>query len=169
MLGEFENDRNLDCSSRHVPLPRPTWPPLLPNQGGITRGQDIDIDFDIEKMLTLTLTRHWHWHGQDIDKALTRLLHRPEHRPLPALRVHLEADYVGLPRLAHPPSSVDHDHDHVQVVLVVITTMILQPILILTSDKELKLKSKQFVMAESWLRHFFFIYLYYYTIHIIMY
>ena len=46
MLGEFENDRNLDCSSRHVPLSRPTWPPLLPNQGEITRGQDIDIDID---------------------------------------------------------------------------------------------------------------------------
>ena len=111
------------------------------------------------KTLTLTLTRRWHLRWKDIIKTLTRLLHRPEHRPLPALRVHLEADYVGLPRLAHPPSSVDHDYDHVQVVLVVITTMILQPILILTSDKELKLKSKQFVMAESWLRHFF-IYIY---------
>ena len=75
MLGEFENDRNLDCSSRHVPLPRPTWPPLLPNQGGITRGQDIDIDFDIEKMLTLTLTRHWQGIDIDMDKTLTRHWH----------------------------------------------------------------------------------------------
>ena len=83
-------------------------------------GQHVDIDFDIDKTLTLTWTRHW----QDIDKALTRLLHRPEHRPLPALRVHLETDYVGLPRLAHPASSVDHDCGPVQVVLVVIKTMI---------------------------------------------
>ena len=40
---------------------------------------------------------------------MTRLLHRPEHRPLPALRVHLEADHVGVPRVAHPPA---HPHPH---------------------------------------------------------
>ena len=49
MLGEFENDRNLDCSSRHVPLPRPTRPPLLPHQGEIDRGNTLT--------LTLTLKR----------------------------------------------------------------------------------------------------------------
>ena len=117
MLGEFENDRNLNCSSRHVPLPRLAWPPLLPHQGEVNT---LTLTFYIDKTLTLTWTRHW----QDIDKALTRLLHRPEHRPLPALRVHLETDYVGLPRLAHPASSVDHDCGPVQVVLVVIKTMI---------------------------------------------
>ena len=40
---------------------------------------------------------------------MTRLLHRPEHRPLPALRVHLEADHVGVPRVAHPPAD-PHPH-----------------------------------------------------------
>ena len=64
MLGEFENDRNLNCSSRHVPLPRLAWPPLLPHQGEVNT-----------LTLTLTLTRHWRWHGQGIDKTLTRHWH----------------------------------------------------------------------------------------------
>ena len=39
----------------------------------------------------------------------------PEHRRLPALCVHLEADHVGVPRVSHPsahpyPYQVDHSY-----------------------------------------------------------
>ena len=92
--GKPQDDWDLNCASDHLPLPRITWPSLLPDQGGLPARYDYML-------------------AQNIDDF---------------------PHYVFIWKLT---------------MWVFLVSRTLQPILILTSDKELKLKSKQFVMAES--------------------
>ena len=82
-----------------------------------------------------------------------------DHLPLPRItRPSLLPDQGGLPasvpRYDHMLGQNIDDFPHYVFIWkltmwVFLVSRTLQPILILTSDKELKLKSKQFVMAES--------------------